>query len=773
MPHSILITQCLQNDFVKPLSRYEALPNMLHVGFDEARRLMGANPNEGPVALIMQWAYQQPADKLTIIHIRDWHDPNDPFQAEHFRQFGSHCVVNTEGAQFAFPQPNLDRPVLTIDSPGLNDFVGTALAEHLESFVDQPVKVGSVGVWTEAKITFLAYDLRTRYPDMQLAVCSALTASSSRAHHFMALEQLERLLGVAIYPSIGEFTRFLSDTPVEIPLPTPSHADWPEIRMEGIDEINDTDRNLIRYLFRDCRRVQLRVLDGGFSGNLVLGSESVDLHGHQQVPHVVKIGPQSPIGQERAAFEQIEEVLGNTAPHIAEFADSGGRGALKYRYAAMGGSFSSTFQKLYCAGLSRGKTEYYLATVFREQLGRFYKAATLERVNLLEYYWFKPDWAPHVRKLVENVLGGPADETTLRLPTGHEFPNPYLFYKQDLAEVLPLATGSCYFSYIHGDLNGANIIIDAHDNVWLIDFFHTHRGHILKDLIKLENDLLYIFTPVNNADDLAQALRLTDCLLQVEDLRRPLPDVETTGLTHPEMRRAYETICFLRSFYPLLVHNDRNPLQLFIGQLRYAAHTLAFDESNAWQKQWALYTAGWCSAQITKRLKECGPLRVDWLDQRYTGVGRLGLTILPGRKDYSRSLPDDLAAMKAQGVSHVVPLLTDNEFSAYGIDDLLDAYKHAGFVTRRLPILDQSVCSPAAMRMLVQWLTDNLAEGANIMIHCVGGLGRSGLVAACYLTSKGLDAEAAIEEVRRVRSPRAVESAAQEAFIRNFALSET
>jgi protein-tyrosine phosphatase len=494
----------------------------------------------------------------------------------------------------------------------------------------------------------------------------------------------------------------------------------------------------------------------------------VDLHGHQQVPHVVKIGPQGPIGQEREAFEQIEGVLGNNAPRITDFADSGERGALKYRYAAMGGSFSKTFQKLYCAGLSRGKTEYYLAAVFREQLGRFYQAATLERANLLEYYWFRPDWAPHVRKTVEQVLGKPAKGDMLSLTIGQEFPNPCLFYERDLAEVLPLAIGSSYFSYIHGDLNGANIIIDAHDNVWLIDFFHTHRGHILKDLIKLENDLLYIFTPVNNTDDLAQALHLTDCLLHVEDLGQPLPDIETTGLTHPEMRRAYETICFLRSFYPLLVKNDRNPLQLLIGQLRYAAHTLLFDESNAWQKQWALYTAGWCSTQITRRLKERGSLRIDWLNQQYTGEGRLGLTILPGRKDYGRSLPDDLAAMKAQGVSHVVPLLTDDEFSTYGIDDLLDAYQQTGFIVRRLPILDQSVCSLTEMRALMQWLTDNLVQGANIMIHCVGGLGRSGLVAACFLRAHGLKAETAIEEVRRTRSSRAIESAAQKVFIRNF-----
>ncbi len=778
MEHSILITQCVQNDFVRPLGRYESLPNMLHVGYDEALRLMGGKPTEGPVAQLMQWAYQQAEEDLSIIHIRDWHDSDDAFQQEHFRQFGTHCLRDSEGAQFAFPIPRTARPVMLIDSPGLNDFVGTELETTLQPFASRELRVGLTGVWTEAKIFFLAYDLRSRYPNMHLAVCSALTASSSRAHHFMALEQLERLLGVKVYASLGEFTQFLrgqEQLPAEngslekIPLSFPRHADRPLIHFKGEHESSEADYHLLRYLFRDCQQVTLRVLDGGFSGNLVFGSESVDLHGHQQASYVVKIGPQEPIGQEREAFEQIEKVLGNNAPRITEFADFDGRGALKYRYAAMGGGFANTFQKLYCGGLSRGKIEYYLSMVFRQQLGRFYKAATLEAVNLLKYYWFKPDWAPSVRTAVEGVLGQAAKGDTLCLPGSHICPNPCLFYERDLAQVLPLAEGSSYLAYVHGDLNGANIIVDSHDNVWLIDFFHTHRGHVLRDLIKLENDLLYIFTPVNKPEDFDEAVLLTDCLLRVEDLRLPLPDVESTGLTHPEMRRAYETICFLRSFYPMLIHDDRNPLQLLIGQVRYAAHTLTFDESNQWQKLWALYAAGACSAQITRRLKDSGPLRVDWLDSRYTEPGRLGLTILPGRQDYKRSLAEDVQALRAQGVTHVVPLITHDEFHAYGVDDLLDAYRQIGFSLRHQPIFDQRVCSPAEMHELVSWLAEHLEQGAAIVLHCVGGLGRSGLVTACYLKStKGLDAEAAIAEVRRTRSSRAVESVVQEEFVRNF-----
>ena len=91
----------------------------------------------------------------------------------------------------------------------------------------------------------------------------------------------------------------------------------------------------------------------------------------------------------------------------------------------------------------------------------------------------------------------------------------------------------------HGDLNGANIILDGHRNVWLIDFFHAHRGHVLQDFAKLENDLLYIWTPVEDEADLANACDFTDRLLEVEDLAAALP--EPPGDWRPQFQRAWRT----------------------------------------------------------------------------------------------------------------------------------------------------------------------------------------------------------------------------------------
>ena len=45
---ALLITQCLQNDFVQPIQKHESIPNKLHIGHREAERLVGENIQEGP-----------------------------------------------------------------------------------------------------------------------------------------------------------------------------------------------------------------------------------------------------------------------------------------------------------------------------------------------------------------------------------------------------------------------------------------------------------------------------------------------------------------------------------------------------------------------------------------------------------------------------------------------------------------------------------------------------------------------------------------------------
>ena len=66
-------------------------------------------------------------------------------------------------------------------------------------------------------------------------------------------------------------------------------------------------------------------------------------------------------------------------------------------------------------------------------------------------------------------------------------------------------------------------------------------------------------------------------------------------------------------------------------------------------------------------------------------------------------------------------------------------------------------------------IDEKLSAGKNVLLHCVGGLGRSGLVAASYLKSKfDISSDEAISLVRQFRSERAVENRLQEDFVREY-----
>lgn len=765
---ALLISDCLQCDFVGPINRFEGLPNALHVGYDESLRLLGPHPDQGPVARLLAWAHRQPDPLLRVIHVRDWHDQGAPEQSEHLAQFGVHCLAGTPGAAFVFSMDEAlpGKRIGVVNATTLTNFVATELNCHLAEFADRPLRVGLMGVWTEAKITFLAYDLRARYPKFQLAVCSALTASSSRENHFLALDQMERILGVRVIDSVAEFVDFLGGKLDDAPLIGFSEK-HPTLKFADQTRLDDSDQQLLRYLFRGCREVTLRALDGGFSGNAVLGVRSVDLHGHDESPHVVKIGDAGPIGQERTAFERIEAVLGNSAPRIVDFADLKGRGALKYRYAAIGRSPARSFQNLYQDGLPQEAVDRVLNEVFGEQLNRLYTAAQAERCDLLKYYDFDPKWAKSIRHKLTELLGEAGNHPELTFPGNRRVPSILDFYERELPR-LPRVARTHYFAHVHGDLNGANILLDEPGNVWLIDFFHSHRGHVLRDLVKLENDLLYIWTRIDDDAGLIEAMDFSDWLLGVRDLGRDPQSESVPEFRHPALARAAKTVLTLRGFYSGLIQSDREPTQLLIAQIRYAVHTLGFEESNPWQKRWALYSACQAAEILVRLTQHSGPLRVDWMPAEYTGEGRMGLTLVPGRRDHQRSIDADIDALSRAGIDAVLCLLAEDEFARYGVDDLLGRYRHAGFDVLHLPTIDGTAPGDQALATAMNWIGQHLAAKHSVLIHCVGGLGRAGTVAGCWLRTKGKSGPAAIQIVREFRSPRAIETAQQELCVQRF-----
>jgi protein-tyrosine phosphatase len=174
------------------------------------------------------------------------------------------------------------------------------------------------------------------------------------------------------------------------------------------------------------------------------------------------------------------------------------------------------------------------------------------------------------------------------------------------------------------------------------------------------------------------------------------------------------------------------------------------------------------------------PLRIDWLDVvelEPDRPGRLGLTFLPGKRGaslrypgrvYRRDLGLDLATLRDEGVGHLFLLVEDEELRRWGNSEIAARAAELGVVVDRRPLRDGA--APRSMQEMDELLEAVGAARAagDVAVACMGGVGRTGTVAACALVAAGADAEQAIGRVRAVRHPTAVETAEQEAFVHAY-----
>ncbi len=154
--------------------------------------------------------------------------------------------------------------------------------------------------------------------------------------------------------------------------------------------------------------------------------------------------------------------------------------------------------------------------------------------------------------------------------------------------------------------------------------------------------------------------------------------------------------------------------------------------------------------------------------------GVIGLTFCPGKKDkaaltgaWDRDLAVDLKVIADWGAVAVVTLLEDHELTLLKVPELgaMVKAKHMGWF--HLPIKDVSIPDQgfeARWGEAGEALRGLLRCGGRVLLHCRGGLGRTGLLAARLMVELGSPPQRAIQAVREAR-PGAIETAAQEQHV--------
>jgi atypical dual specificity phosphatase len=144
------------------------------------------------------------------------------------------------------------------------------------------------------------------------------------------------------------------------------------------------------------------------------------------------------------------------------------------------------------------------------------------------------------------------------------------------------------------------------------------------------------------------------------------------------------------------------------------------------------------------------PWDADWIVE-----GRICAMALPTE--------DDIGLLGAGGFTLVVSAASE-EYA----DPVREWCQAHGLRHLRYHVRDMATPEARDVRDFVAEVTHELAHDGRVAVHCLGGVGRTGTLIACYLVSEGRTADEALAEVRRRRSG-SVQTRGQELCIARYA----
>lgn len=121
---------------------------------------------------------------------------------------------------------------------------------------------------------------------------------------------------------------------------------------------------------------------------------------------------------------------------------------------------------------------------------------------------------------------------------------------------------------------------------------------------------------------------------------------------------------------------------------------------------------------------------------------------------------EDLRWLRRHGIEVLISL-TEEPPSRYDVNE-------AGLLLYHVPLEDMMPPSQEDLDRIMSAMDRARRSGLAVAVHCEAGMGRTGVVLACYFVQQGLTAEQAIRRIRQIR-PGSIETSEQEDAVREFA----
>lgn len=350
------------------------------------------------------------------------------------------------------------------------------------------------------------------------------------------------------------------------------------------EELDD----LFCRLFARAESIVVSRLPFGRSGAGVVKVQPV-VNGVAQSPVVVKFGDVGDIETERRNYNDyvVGMLGGNRSPRIESTARTRFLGGIAY--SLLGAEEFEPFASFYSTA-SPDEIRQVLDHLFLTTCQRWYSAPmSAEVYDVAEEYrsWLgmTPTNLETAWTQLKTVQGG----ATLKfqsLSTSVTIKNP-----------IPLVGSTfvtqTYRCVTHGDLSGGNILIDPDRKTWLIDFFRTGRGHVLRDHAFLD---VYTRCVILGPDEatLDERLQLERALLELRRVDAKGVPVGHLTFENPALQKAFETSLHIRSLAAKQGHRrtSTDMPDYDIASMFYATNMIRYYHMAAVQKEHGMLLGG-------------------------------------------------------------------------------------------------------------------------------------------------------------------------------------
>lgn len=125
------------------------------------------------------------------------------------------------------------------------------------------------------------------------------------------------------------------------------------------------------------------------------------------------------------------------------------------------------------------------------------------------------------------------------------------------------------------------------------------------------------------------------------------------------------------------------------------------------------------------------------------------------------SLQQNLHDLRDLGIDKILCLLEESESAKLSLQAQEAHTIEAGIEFQRFPIADFSVPDFLDLQVHITRALNDLHEGKNLLVHCKGGIGRTGLICCCLMLSTGISVPEAISVVTKQRGEQVPETPEQ------------